>query len=146
MVTTCIPNMNNIQLFMCEGSQKYTTVSYDKNRHKCPIMAQSQTIFYAHKVFMMVYHCTQHEQNPLIHLGYIATNIQNVWYNGHICYIVAESQGKFYMCEVPRVMDDEALRHSQHDWHRKDIQLWRALNGRDWRTVDKAVGEGGEDG
>ena len=32
---------NSIQLFMCEISQKYTTV----NRHKYPISAQSQSIF-----------------------------------------------------------------------------------------------------
>ena len=53
----------------------------------------------------MVDHCTKHEQNALIHLKYITTNIQNVWNNGHKGYILAQSQGIFYMHQVPIVVD-----------------------------------------
>ena len=68
MVT--ISNVNKIQLFMCEISRKYKTVM--KNRHKYPILAQSQGIFYVHKASMMADHCTQ--QNTKIHLRYITTD------------------------------------------------------------------------
>ena len=91
MVTTCIPNMNNIQLFMREISQNKQQLW--QNRHKYPILAGRTSILYVHKVFMMVYQCTQHEQNPLIYLRYITTNIQNVLYNGHNSYSLAQNQG-----------------------------------------------------
>ena len=54
---------------------------------------------------MMVDHCTQYEQNPLIYLRYITTNIENLWNNGHKCYILAQSQGIFHMHQVPIVVD-----------------------------------------
>ena len=43
-----------------------------------PTLAQSQSIFYAHKTFAMVDHCIEHEQNLWIHLRYVTTNIQDV--------------------------------------------------------------------
>ena len=56
----------------------YSCVRYHKNtqqlwqnRHKYPILAQSQSIFYVHQTSMIVDHCTQHDQNPLIHLWHI---------------------------------------------------------------------------
>ena len=76
------PDMH--QAFMVNGQYQiwitlgYSCVRYHKNtqqlwqnRHKYPILAQSQSICYVHKAAMMVDHCTQHEQNPLIHLQYI---------------------------------------------------------------------------
>ena len=47
---------------------------------------------------------TQHEHNPRIHFRYITTNIQHLWYNGHKCYILAQSQSIFYMHQVPIVV------------------------------------------
>ena len=55
-------------------------------------MAQIQGIFYVHQTSIMVNHCSQHKQNPPIHLRYITSNIQQLWNNGHICYIFAQSQ------------------------------------------------------
>ena len=68
-------------------------------------MAQSQSIFYINTPAMMVDHCMQHEQNPLIYLRYSTTNIQNVWYNGHKCYILEQHLGIFYMLQVPLIVD-----------------------------------------
>ena len=56
-----------------------------------------------YKATMIVDHCTQHEQNPLIHIRYITTNIQNLENNGHKYYILAQRQGIFYMHQVPIV-------------------------------------------
>ena len=53
---------------------------------------------------MLVEHCTQHRQNPLLHLRYITTNI-HVWNNRHKCYILAQSQGILYMHQAPIVVD-----------------------------------------
>ena len=71
------------------------------------MLAQSQSIFYVHKASMMADHCTQHEQNPLIHLiyHYKHTNFENVWNNGYKCYILAQSQGTCYMHQVHIVVD-----------------------------------------
>ena len=89
----------------------YSCVRYHKNtqqllqnRHTYPTLAQSHSIFYVHKACVMVDHCTQHEQHPLIHLGYIKKPIPNVWYNGHKCYNLAQSQGIFYLYQVPVVV------------------------------------------
>ena len=54
---------------------------------------------------MMVDHCTQHEQKSLLHLWYITTNIQNLWYCGHKCYILIQNQSIFYMHQVSIVVD-----------------------------------------
>ena len=59
-----------------------------------------------HKASLVVDHCTQREQNPLIHLRYITTNTQHLLsYNGHKCYFLAQSQRIFYMDQVPIVAD-----------------------------------------
>ena len=68
------------------------------------------------------------------------TNIQNIWHNdGHKCYILAPSQGIFYMHQVPRVLDNSyQLRtksarsflryHNKHIKFKKNIatitQIW----------------------
>ena len=49
MVT--IPNMNTIEQFICVISQKYTKV-----RHKLPILAQCQSMFYIHQASIVVHH------------------------------------------------------------------------------------------
>ena len=49
--------------------------------------------------------CTQHEQNPLINLRYLTTNIHNLWNNGHNWCILAQSQGIFYTHQVHVVID-----------------------------------------
>ena len=77
MVT--ITNMNNIRLFLCDISQKYTTV----------VTKQAYVPYFWHtaKVHVMcikpLYEsafdcCTQHKQNPLIHLRCITTNTKSV--------------------------------------------------------------------
>ena len=57
------------------------------------------------KAFMMVDHCTQREQNPLNYFKYVTTNIQHLLNNGHKSYILAQSQGIFYLHQVPVVFD-----------------------------------------
>ena len=76
-----VPCFDMDESFMVNGhyikyEEKYTTVI--QNRPKYPIFAQSPSIVYVHKASIMVDHCTQHQQNPLIHLRYMATNIQNL--------------------------------------------------------------------
>ena len=87
------PDMH--QSFMVHGN--YTNYTSYDNKYK----PQSQRKCYVHQASMMVDHCTQHEQNPLIHLRYITTNVQNLWKKGHKCYILAQSQGIFYTHQAP---------------------------------------------
>ena len=63
----------------------------------------SVRVYVQYKASMMVDHCIQ---NPLKHVGYITTNIQNVGSKGHKCYILLQSQGIFYMHTVPIVVDN----------------------------------------
>ena len=43
-----------------------------KNRHKYPILAQSQRIFCVHKASMMIDYGTQHGHKPVIRLRYMS--------------------------------------------------------------------------
>ena len=54
---------------------------------------------------MMDDYCTQHDQNWLIHLRYITTDVQYLWTNGHKCFILAQSQDMFYMNQMPIAID-----------------------------------------
>ena len=54
---------------------------------------------------MMVDNCTQHDQSPPIHLRYININI------------LAQSQGKFYIHQVPIVVD-YCTKYEQNQPHR----------------------------
>ena len=58
---------------------KHHTRTIVTTRHKYPILAQGQRIFFVHQITMMVDHYTQHEQHPLIHRQYVTTNIQHLW-------------------------------------------------------------------
>ena len=58
----------NIQLFMCEITQKYT--SYDKIG---TLFWHRVMVCYVHKASLTVDHCTQNEQHTLVHLRYITT-------------------------------------------------------------------------
>ena len=71
------------------------------------------TYIYVHKVSMMVDHCTQYKQNPLIHLRYITINIQNLWNNWHKCYILVQSQNIFYMHQSS-IMVDYGTKYEQN--------------------------------
>ena len=42
-------------------------------QEQVPYFGTVQSILYVHKASMTVDHCTQHKQNPLIHLRYITT-------------------------------------------------------------------------
>ena len=91
-----------------------------KYRHKYPILAQSQSIFMWIKPLWWFDYCTQHEQNPLIHLKYITINIQHLWNNRHKCYfLVAQSQGIFYMHQV-LIMIDYCTKYK----HNQPILVW----------------------
>ena len=75
---------------------------------KYPIMTQNQSIFYMCKASIMVDHCIQHEQNPdssqdisLQTYIYEIVDINATFWPG----ILAQSQGIFYMHEVPIVAD-----------------------------------------
>ena len=53
--------------------------------------------------------------DPLIHLRYITINIQNVWYNGHKCYILAQNQCVVNMLQIPIEIDYSTnYEHNQH--------------------------------
>ena len=67
----------------------------------------------------MVDHCTQHEQNPLIHHRSIPTNLQQLWYDGHKYYILAQSQGIYYMHQGP-IMVDYGTKYEQN----QPIPFW----------------------
>ena len=104
-------NINNIQLFMCERSQKYTQLC--PNMQKYPILVQNQVILYVHKASIMVDHCTQYEQTPRIHLRYITTNIHNFWKMDINSTFLAHSQDIFYMHQV-HVMVDYCSKYKQN--------------------------------
>ena len=63
-----------------------------QNRQKYPRLAQRQSICYVHKASDL---CTLHEQNSLIHLRSITTNIHNLWNNGHKSYILHRDKVHF---------------------------------------------------
>ena len=70
----------------------------------------------------------EHEQNPLIHLRYSTTNIQNLGCNGHKCYILAQSQGMFNMLQVPIVVD-YCTKYEQNQL----ILFWDIVTNIKWR-------------
>ena len=80
--------------------------SYEQLRiSTLPILEESQSIFYVHQASIVLYHCTQYEQNPPIHLQDITTNIHNLpFLNWHKCNILAHSQGIFYIHQASMVV------------------------------------------
>ena len=122
--------------------------SYDKigTGTMYPMWGQNQRIFYVHQTSMMVDHCTQHGQNPLIHLWYI-TRIQHLWKNGHKCYILVQSKGIFYMHQVPIMVDCCTKYEHQHFLFRnittdmKNIaiitQIWHASQMLFYTSISK---------
>ena len=75
------------QPYMVQSLPVWIHNRHDKIGISILLFAQSQRIFYVHQTTMMVDHCTQHEQNPLIYL--ICYYKQNLWKNGHK-YILAQ--------------------------------------------------------
>ena len=104
-----VPNMNKIHRFISYTSlQTYTT--YEKNWHKCYILAHSQCIFYMHQVAIVGNYWTKYEQNQHSFLRYRNKHIKvmknitiiiQIWRRAK-CYFTCVSN-TWYLISIPNM-------------------------------------------